>query len=882
MSLISRTISNMFGGVSQQPAPLRSDSQCELMDNCWPDVAVGLAKRPPSIHIARINTDTATNRAVHIINRDATEKYAVTVKDEQIKVYDLLTGTEKTVTTPDGVTYLDTTDPKADFAFLTVADTTYIVNRSKTVTMDAAAADGSTRQTAIVKIVSLPVDDALCTSGGAVKIVVNGTTYSSTDLTRTKATHAEYLALAIKTANPTMEVTHDEVDSVLISSAPGGTLTVTAYTLDETSSGGVCTGTVQNNSGCTVTTNSDTASNVWFVHIYAGSIKSDTWISLPGKYVVWNVDDNPNYAKTSRAASWLAGQINVGGVYTATVAGSVIKISKVGGGAFTCTVGDTRGDTMIRTFTDSVESSTHLPPQFWTGYTIKVRGAINEGEDDYYVKFEDNVWKETVKPGLQNTLTSTTMPHKLVRQSNGTFVFEKIVWDSRAVGDADSNPAPSFVGQKINNVFFFRERLGLLSGENLCMSRATDYYNFFANTASGVSDDDPIDVTVADTKVAQLYHAIPYQESLLIFSDTAQFQLTGGDVLSPKTVRLDATTRFNTSKYIPPAPAGRDVYFAVDRGNYSSIREYFVLPDGVTNDALDVTAHVPSYVPKNIGAMVSSTLLDVLFIYSKDAPSKLYLYKYLWSGDQKVQSAWGSISFDSGVTLIGMELIDTKLYLVIRRSDGTYLEYIDFEAGGTETDMDFRVYLDRRYSLTGVYDLPTNTTTWTLPYADTGAYEVVLGSSFGTLEGAKLNTSHPTSTTLTAIGDFSAGTAFVGKPYTMTYRLSEQYVRKDKEALQHGILKLKTLSVSYSDSAYFKVAVTPLLRDTNTFTHTGKTLGTASSTLGQINISSGIFKVPVITGNQGLTLDLINDSPLPSFFQGFSWEGTFTARSRVL
>ena len=36
-------------------------------------------------------------------------------------------------------------------------------------------------------------------------------------------------------------------------------------------------------------------------------------------------------------------------------------------------------------------------------------------------------------------------------------------WGERIVGDLVSAPDPSFIGNKINNVFFFRNRLGFLS-----------------------------------------------------------------------------------------------------------------------------------------------------------------------------------------------------------------------------------------------------------------------------------------------------------------------------------------------------------------------------------------------------------------------------------
>ena len=50
-------------------------------------------------------------------------------------------------------------------------------------------------------------------------------------------------------------------------------------------------------------------------------------------------------------------------------------------------------------------------------------------DDDYYVKFEPEefgvdgagAWVECVKPGIYTVLNGGTMPHQLVRQSNGEF-----------------------------------------------------------------------------------------------------------------------------------------------------------------------------------------------------------------------------------------------------------------------------------------------------------------------------------------------------------------------------------------------------------------------------------------------------------------------------
>ena len=69
------------------------------------------------------------------------------------------------------------------------------------------------------------------------------------------------------------------------------------------------------------------------------------------------------------------------------------------------------------------------------------------------------------------------MPHVLIRGADGNFRFEVDgdtytmsgtdftlpKWGERVVGDLISAPNPSFIGNKINNVFFFRNRLGFLA-----------------------------------------------------------------------------------------------------------------------------------------------------------------------------------------------------------------------------------------------------------------------------------------------------------------------------------------------------------------------------------------------------------------------------------
>lgn len=891
MSLISKAISHLFGGVSQQAAVLRDPAQCELMENCWPDVAAGLGKRPPLVHVAKLNTTVTTDRKVHLIDRDGGEQYVVTVESGVAKVYDRLTGTEKTVNAPGGTAYLASTAPDEDFALFTVADTTFIVNRSVTVGL-APSEESVAIKSAKVKLLSLPTQyiyynsdepPVLVTcSGAGYRVIVDGVNYNSTAAT-TFAGHLTALTTTISAARPTLTVTNDGVNTLTIVAPPGDPLVVFSTGLDEYNLGSAWSpacGVKYNTSRVSVTTAGDLNGNVAFVYINAAVARQTYTITLNGTPYTFTVAADGSNALTTTVAAGLATAI---GAATFTVArlGSLLRIVKNDSAAFTCTVTDSYGDQGMYMFTDSVESQSKLPALFWEGYVLRVSGGLDTSADDFYVTYLDDVWKETVKPGLTNSFLASTMPHRLVREADGSFTFDAITWAAREVGDEDSNPAPSFVGRTINTVFFHRERLGFLSGEHVILSKVSGYYNFWYSTASGQLDDDPIDVAAADTRVSFLYHALPFNDTLLLFSDSAQFQMSGGDILSASTVRLDPTTRFSASKALPPTAAGRNVFFAVSKGDHSSLREYFVTPDGTYTDALDVTSHVPTYVPQSLRVLEASSLTDSLFAVSSAVGNELFCYKFLWEGEKKVQSSWGKWILDAGATVLAAKFTETVLALVVVRSDGTYVETINLQTGGVDTSMDRLVYLDRRVILTGAYNAGTGLTTWTLPFPDTGAFEVVLGGGYGALAGTKLDSTKASDTTVTVLGDYSGFPCYVGKPYTQKYRFSEQVIKdKDSVAFQASRLQLRTMTVTFSDTGYFRLEVTPNQRETYSYPYTARLLGGISAIIGTNPVVTGKHRFPIVSNTKGLAIDLINDSPSPSFFQGAEWEGLMTYRAR--
>lgn len=134
MTLVAQTIPNLVSGVSQQPAPSRLATSGSEMINAFPSVVSGLMKRSPTEFVAQLSPsitvpDTA---AVHVIDRDITEKYILVVGAGDLELYDQM-GVKQTVTFPDGKAYLPTTDVWKKMRFVTVADTTFCLNTEKTV-----------------------------------------------------------------------------------------------------------------------------------------------------------------------------------------------------------------------------------------------------------------------------------------------------------------------------------------------------------------------------------------------------------------------------------------------------------------------------------------------------------------------------------------------------------------------------------------------------------------------------------------------------------------------------------------------------------------------------------------------------------------------------
>ena len=778
----------LYNGVSRQAVVARSRDQAEEQVNAWSTIARGLEKRAPTEHIATLTGITAPVGGAHIhnINRDSTNRYEVIVLDGDIKVYDTMTGTSRTVNYPGRVTWAASTSypvgsvvqPTTPNGFL------YFIT--------TAGESGATEPTWPT------TDKATVNDNGAVwEAIPDYLSSSDPENDFALVSVADYTFIVNKT--------------VAVRMAPQG------------------------------------------VDVHA----EPTWYRWLNKFPIDNT----------------LGSVNVytGQPYQYSANPSLNSVSGT-----------------VQTFAD-------LPDTASNGALYKVNGTDANTFEPFYVRRNGGVWEETIKPGLVNRVNALSMPHALVREANGVFTFAPFSWAPRRVGDENTNPPASFVGRKIRDVFFYQNRLGLLADENVLFSTVGDFGNFWRNTVTQELDSDLIDVATTETDVNILNYAVPFATGVLLFSDQTQFALRHGQQgLTKSSVSIKPTTHYQVNPNVDPKPLGAEAYFASQGTSSSIVWEYFTQQGVDSFEAADITAHVSGYVPKNLKKLVASTNHNAIFAISGDKPNRVYVYQFFWVGNKKVQSAWHYWEFPNGTTVLAMNAFGEDVYVLIERGSSVFLEKIDLTADAVAPGCSYQVFLDRRTELlTGVYDGGSDTTSFVLPYdADQSTFQLILTADFAGSELALLDPSSynwTASAVLTVPGDYSGGQVLGGEVYTMTYQFSEQFLKDhNRNAKTNGRLQLRTWSVDYTKTAYFKTKVLPYGSLTNGSTEsvapakiaefTGKTIGSSYLTVGQPVFEHGTYRFGVKGNSKQAEVSIINDTHVASIFESAAWEAIWFQR----
>ena len=601
---VTQSAPSLLGGVSKQPDTKKGPGQVRDILNGNPSPIYGLMKRPGFKYLSKITAAPTTAKWFHI-NRDGGEIYVFYINPSTgaIGGYNLLTGAAVsiTITDPTNVAAYLTCVNKDSLDVATIQDTTFIVDKSTTVT--ALSAD----------------------SGRSAKFGKQGTVR---------------ILSAMYDSTYTFKVTN--LDN------PASTWTVTYTT------GAPPTNPLTPDPGLMAST-------------IANSLRTSLAAAIPSA-TVRSVNSNIFFECTHR-----------------------IKVE----------VSNGIEGSLMRAYTDGVSSFSHLAADEANGRIVRVYNELTNADDDYFVEFVTGdasvtgstvsgtgFWKEVQDPRLSTGITPTTMPVVLVNTAVDTFTLGFANWSARLVGDDNSNPQPSFVGAKINHVFFYENRLGFLSGSNIIMSEADDYLNFYNRSAKVQTDADPIDLSVSSIRPANLHASVSITQGLLLFSDAEQFLVYATDTrLAPSTLKIRSIGRYQNTPLIHPVSTGENVMIpsrAFENRNRGATQIFSMIPRGLEQPPVTniVTTVVEDWIPPTVDQMVLTYDNNYLFLCDVSSRDIYCLRSYEQNGE-KLFNAW--VRWRMPGTVHHLFTTNREIFLVLQNTVGasTVTTFLHGEFGFT-------------------------------------------------------------------------------------------------------------------------------------------------------------------------------------------------------
>lgn len=366
------------------------------------------------------------------------------------------------------------------------------------------------------------------------------------------------------------------------------------------------------------------------------------------------------------ASAGAALQLHQGGAYVfvkATGSSPALSITSDSGSSYLVTSNASR-------VAQVAELPKKLPPQS-NGMLMSVGSNPKTAVWYRYDQEVTNSWLEAGSYG--STTSITNMPIRL--NLNGSYAVEAPVYEGRLAGNDDSNEDPPFLTKPITGFGVFQGRLVILSGADVCMSAAGRPLRWYRSTVTELLVADPIAIFSGAATSTNFSHCVQFNKDLLLFSRSCQAVIPSGNaVISPTTAQIVITSSYSSTSDVTPIVAGRSLlYFAPRSESFASVLE--LVPSNTTDSQYtsnDISAHIPRYIPGTIRQATASTTSNSLVLVSTGDPRSLFVQDYLWSADEKVQSAWHQWTSHADIactwfvrdTVFAGLIISGRLYIV--------------------------------------------------------------------------------------------------------------------------------------------------------------------------------------------------------------------------
>ena len=634
MAKINKVYPPFFNGVSQQSPELVLDNQCKEMVNCIPDLVQGLQKRPPLKFVTRKDFATypemETAQVFHTYDRgEDNEEYIVMYTPDDatspIQVYHK-DGSQMTVEyNPDNETAVKNYLLNGNLKALTVQDRTWIYSRNAVTETDTSETYPLQPDYTRKAFYWIKRGSADRYNPFNYAVYLNNTTF------------------AVDPDKPSSEVTDpptgaedSEVAAQLLANKINAA-TAQAYAgeLSLSQSLAYKEFTIYLGPNKTGVGAPDFGANASLVDV------SDwTYSPTTGMYGFFARVANYDPFGSTVVVEFSISEANAAG-FTAEVRGSLLKITKDDGSDFNFSSWDSWGNQASEGWKGEVNKISDLPKDMpFTDVYVKIVGEENNNFTDYYVHWTGSSWEECLDPEA-NRGKLASMPIKMDRTAlvNGvaTFTLDLIDWSTPRTGNIDNNPEPSFLGRTIQDLFFYKNRLGVASEDSVILTESANYTNWFASTVVDIVDTDPVDITISTNKASKIYAAKPFNNSLYIFTKYAQYELIAEGAFGPSTVSLNNTTNYPMATDVEPVVVNDSLYFISTTDNRQQLREY-IKSDNLSVKGIDLNVSTPTYLEQPIKKLIVDGVLGYIICATEE--DIVYLYNYKEDGTKRIQSAW--------------------------------------------------------------------------------------------------------------------------------------------------------------------------------------------------------------------------------------------------
>ena len=928
MTGVTQTIDTYYAGMSQQPDLKKFPGQVKDIVNAVPDAIEGLYKRPGAKRIGSTPlANVQSNGSWFHYYRDETEGSYIgqIASDGKVRVWSCTDGTEKNVwyhtdnsaysggnsdhTSITGYLTPSSATATEDLQALTINDTTFLNNRTKTV--------GTTGTTDAREHTHFAYVDLLRTENGrqySLNVYSNETTSTIKRATRLKIssdtldeTNGSGHCPGIGTQ--TFSVTSGSSENLIFRVSALGQQGQGAATDDGSvdSSNYKCSynrqvillhGGEDWETGDTTTVTLDQAQTSYD---YTIRVEDHEEVAVKANIKAVRPVPTPFDGETAVTVDTILGGITSelsGTAITAVVIGNGLYLHS--GSAFSVEVPE---KDLMRVMQESINDVSELPTQCRDGYIVKVANSRDSGDDDYYLKFEGNdgndgpgAWVECPAPGIVKSLDATTMPHVLQRQADGDFLVKKYTWEDRVVGDDVTNALPSFVGKTINKVLFFRNRLALISGENVILSRPGELATpaFFAKTALAVGATDPIDISCSSTFPSDLFDGMEVAAGLAVFSTNQQFLLSSdAEILNPDTAKLRSISTYNYNKDVPPISLGVTTGYIDNSGKYSRFNEMANVVREQEPVIMETSKIVSTLLPKDID-LVTNSRENQIVLFGKTDSDTVYGYKYLVSGEKREQTAWFKWKLNNPIKY--HFIIDDEYFLL---DTDNFLQKISLMQQDTDPSIDetvgsdtsnYLIHLDNWTTVTnGSYNATTKVTTFANQSdwiddvtSPNGALVLVDIDTGATRVGRYAQCTVTNTDDFTVPGDWSTGTFYIGYLYEYlvhfpTFYLNQTQGQQSKSDVNSSLV-VHRIKLNFGKSGLYET----------TLQRTGKADYSEtyeSAALDEYLVSDApylpehIQTVPVYEANNNVKVLLKSSHPAPATLHALSWEGDYSPRN---